>query len=97
LHREGALALALGAGVGLYFTLSMLKEGAQHVSALQAVKLDLLQLRKHTCAARHHSSRVHHLVQVLLPASPHLPISSLVGRNLIRLNLFRTGQSDSRT
>ena len=68
-HREGALALALGAGVGLHFALRVLEEWSQHVAALHAVKLDLLQLREHIGAAGHHPGCVHHLVQVLLPAT----------------------------
>ncbi len=74
-HREGALALALGAGVGLHFAIRVLEEGAQHIAALHAVELDLLQLREHVGAARHHPGCVHHLVQVLLPATPHLLVT----------------------
>ena len=68
-HIEGALALALRAGVGLDLGLPrVLEEGPQHIAAARAVKLDALQLREHICASCHHPGRTHQLVQVCLPA-----------------------------
>ncbi len=95
-HRKRALALALRAVVGLHFALSVLEEGPQHVAALQAVEFDLLQLREHACAARHHSSGVHHLVQVLLPANNpilcHGPTGQTSCADLLSLDLRFRGR-----
>ena len=69
-HVEGALALALGAAVGLDLGFaSVLEERPQHIAAAPAVKLDLLQLREHVGAPRHHTSRADQLIQVHLPAN----------------------------